>query len=67
MFDSQSYNDFKAINQSAVNLFQCGHLQQVKVLKLSERLWIQAHCLPEMKKTEPTKFNCPFQSVVGTL
>ena len=55
MCDSQSCSDFKAINQSAVNLFQCGHLQQVKVLKLSERLWIQAHCLPEMKKDRTYK------------
>jgi len=27
----------------------------VKVLKLSERLWIQAHCLPEMKKDRTYK------------
>jgi len=42
--------DFKGINKSPVNLFHCGHFQQAKVYNTHDRLWLQAYCLPEMKK-----------------
>ena len=42
--------DFKAINKSAMNLFHCGHLQQVEVFNTHDTLWLRAYCLPEMKK-----------------
>jgi len=42
--------DFKAINKSAMYLFRCGHLQQVEIYNSQDRLWLQAYCLPEMKK-----------------
>lgn len=54
--DSRSCSNFKEINQSAVNLFRCGHLQQVEVSKLNEKLCIQAHCLPKMKKDRTQLF-----------
>ena len=42
--DSHLCGDFKAINRSAMDLFRCGHLQQVEVLNTSDTLWLQA-CL----------------------
>ena len=48
--DSRLCGDFKAINQSAMNLFHCGHLQQVEVFNTNDTLWLRAYCLPEMKK-----------------
>ena len=53
--DSRLCGDFKAINRSAMNLFRCGHLQQVEVLNSSDTLWLQAYCLPEMKKDKTYK------------
>ena len=47
--------DFKAISRSAMNLFRCGHLQQVEVLNTSDTLWLQAYCLPKMKKDKTYK------------
>ena len=53
--DSRLCGDFKAINRSAINLFRCGHLQQVEVLNTNDTLWLQAYCLPEMKKDKTYK------------
>ena len=53
--DSRLCGDFKAINRSAMNLFRCGHLQQVEVLNISDTLRLQAYCLPEMKKDKTYK------------
>ena len=53
--DSRLCGDFKAINRSAINLFRCGYLQQVEVLNTNDTLWLQAYCLPEMKKDKTYK------------
>ena len=37
-------NDLRAINNSAQNLFKCGHVQDIK------HLYIQAKCIPKMNK-----------------
>ena len=42
--------DFKSINSSAENLFRCGHVQCIEVCKTATALYIQASCLPEMRK-----------------
>ena len=33
-----------------MNLFRCGHVQQIQVTSSQERLFISANCLPEMIK-----------------
>ena len=48
--DTRLCGDFKAIDKSAMNLFCCGHLQQVEVYNIHDRLWLQVYRLPEMKK-----------------
>ena len=47
--DGLPANDLKAINNSAQNLFKCGHVQDIKVAN-DKHLYIQAKCIPEMKK-----------------
>ena len=44
--------DFKSINNSACNLYRCGHVQKIEVCHRfsSNILLIHANCLPEMKK-----------------
>ena len=46
--------DFKSINQSALYLYHCGHVQNIEVCT-SGRVWIRNVCLPEMKKDEVYK------------
>ena len=55
VFDGSSCTDFKSINQSAIDLFHCGHLQQVEIAESNATLWIQANCLPEMHKDRTYK------------
>ena len=38
------------MNSSAMNLFQCGHVQQIQVTFSQQRLFLSANCLPEMRK-----------------
>lgn len=33
-----------------INLFQCGHVQQIQMTFLQEHLFLLANCLPEIKK-----------------
>ena len=47
--DGMPANDMKAIDTSALNLFPCGHVQDVKVCT-DHHLVIQANCVPEMRK-----------------
>ena len=47
--DGMPANDMKAINTSALNLFRCGHVQDIRVC-FNKLLFIQAKCVPEMKK-----------------
>ena len=42
-------NDMKAINSSALNLFLCRHIQDIKVCT-DQHLAVQANCVPEMRK-----------------
>ena len=51
-------NDLKAINNSAQNLFKCGHghVQNINVAN-DKHLYIQAKCIPEMKKNRIYKIN----------
>ena len=53
--DGKAANDFKSINQSAENLFQCGHVQGLSVVYKDEYWWIKADCRPEMKKDKMYK------------
>ena len=48
--DGSSCTDFKSINQSAIDLSHCGHLQQVEIAESNATLWIRANCLPQMRK-----------------
>ena len=53
--DGSSCTDFKSINQSAIDLFHCGHLQQVEIAESNATLWIQANCLLQMRKDRTYK------------
>ena len=53
--DGSSCTDFKSINQSAIDLFHCGHLQQVEIAESNVTLWIRANCLPQMRKDRTYK------------
>ena len=47
--DGIPVSDMKAVNSSAQNLFQCGHIQDIKVI-FDKYMCVQAKCLPEMRK-----------------
>ena len=47
--DGMPANDMKAINNSAMYLFCCGHVQDIKV-NFEKYVCVQAKCLPEMRK-----------------
>ena len=47
--DGKPADDMKAINSSAMNLFRCGHIQDIRVC-CDNYMFIQAKCLPEMRK-----------------
>ena len=49
--DGLPAGDFKSINDSASNLYRCGHVQEIQVcLDANSNLCIRAKCLPEMRK-----------------
>ena len=49
--DGMPASDIKGMNSSALNLFKCGHLQDIVVCFLPEdHVCIRANCVPEMKK-----------------
>ena len=47
--DGMPSSDVKAINSSAVNMFRCGHVQDI-MIGYDRHIYIQAMCLPEMRK-----------------
>ncbi len=47
--DGMPASDLQAINSSALNLFRCGHVQDIKMC-FDKHLCIKANCLPEMRK-----------------
>ena len=47
--DGMPADDMKAINCRALNLFQSGSIQHIKTLS-AEYLFIQADCMPEIRK-----------------
>ena len=53
--NGSSCTDFKSINQPAIDLFHCGHLQQVEIAESNATLWIRANCLPQMRKDRTYK------------
>ena len=53
--DGSSCTDFKSLNQSAIDLFHCGHLQQVEIAESNGTLWIRANCIPQMRKDKAYK------------
>lgn len=49
--DGLPAGDFKSINESASNLYRCGHVQEIQVCSdANSNLCIRAKCLPEMRK-----------------
>ena len=49
--DGLPVGDFKSINDSALNLYVCGHVQEIQVCHdANSNLCIRAKCLPEMRK-----------------
>ena len=47
--DQQQANDFKSINKKAYPLFKDGHIQSIKASIYSNKYYITAECIPEMK------------------
>ena len=48
--DGLPMGDFKSVNNSAANLFRCGHVQQIQVAHdKSDTLFVRADCLPDIK------------------
>ena len=47
--DGNPADDMKAINSSAMNLFCCGHIQDIRV-RCDKYMLIQENCFPEMRK-----------------
>ena len=49
--DGLPVEDFKSINDSAFNLYICGHVQEIQVCHdANSNLCVCAKCLPEMTK-----------------
>ena len=48
--DGRLSADFKSINKSALNLFCCGHVQNIEISSDETNLHMRANCLPEMRK-----------------
>ena len=55
--DGLASSDFKSLNQSALNLFRCEHVQSVEVSSDEAKLSIRANWLPE--RTGFTNCFCP--------
>ena len=47
--DGTPASDMKAINSSALNLFKCGHVQNIQIC-IVEYLYVTSKCVPEMRK-----------------
>ena len=47
--DGMPSSDVKAINSSALNMFRCGHVQDI-MIGYDKHIYLQAKCLPEMKQ-----------------
>ena len=47
--DGMPSSDVKTINSSAVNMFRCGHVQDI-MIGYDKHMYIQVKCLPEMRK-----------------
>ena len=47
--DGKPSSDVKAINSSALNMFRCGHVQDI-MIGYDKHIYVQAKCLPEMRK-----------------
>lgn len=48
--DGLPASDMKSINDSALNLFRCGHVQDINLQCDNMRIRVKAKCLPEMRK-----------------
>ena len=47
--DGTPASDMKAINSSALNLFKCGHIQNIQIC-IDKYLYVTSKCVPEMRK-----------------
>ena len=52
--DGMPSSDVKAINSSALNMFRCGHVQDI-MIGYDKHIYLQAKCLPEMRKDRTYK------------
>ena len=48
--DGEPANDVKALNNSAMSLFRCGHIQDIMISQANGFLNLHTKCMPEMKK-----------------
>ena len=48
--DGNPASDVKAMNKSALSLFQCGHILDIMVYRDKGSLYFKAKCMPEMRK-----------------
>ena len=49
--DGMPASDVKGMSKSALNLFMCGHLQEITVCYLpQDHVYIKANCIPKMRK-----------------
>ena len=48
--DGNPASDLKAMNKSALSLFQCGHIQDIMVYRDKSSLHFKAKCMSEMRK-----------------
>ena len=55
--DGIASSDFKSINQSALHLFRCGHVQSIEVMADKTKLLMRGECLQEMRKDRIYKLN----------
>ena len=67
--DSLPAGDFKSMNNSAENLFRCGHVQNIQLVTVDDRLFVKAECLPEMRKDRvycvQMALQCSSSDIVG--
>ena len=58
--------DMKSMNTSALNLFQCGHIQGIQVCCTPQnQLHIMSNCIPKMKKDRLYKVVLLLDSISG--
>ena len=53
--DGEPANDVKALNNSAMSLFRCGHIQDIMISQANGFLNLHTKCMPEMKKDKMYK------------